>query len=73
MTCLVHTVSQLPQLVYSGTSLDIGIVACTDGTHASGLVPCIALCAVLKVRIRPTRTVYTYVACCRYVWTSVWL
>lgn len=70
---LVHRMAQLPELVDPGSGLHIGVVARPDGTHAGGLVPSVALSAVLKVRVWPARAVDTYVACCGYVGASVGL
>ena len=46
---LVHRMAKLSELVDPGSGLHIGVVARPDGTHASGLVPSVALSAVLKV------------------------
>lgn len=60
---LVDTVAQLPQLVNACSCLHVWVIARSDGSHAGWLVSCVALCAVLKVRVRAPRTVHAYVAC----------
>ena len=59
---LVNAVAKLPQLVHSRPGLDIGMVAGPDGPHAGGLVPCVALGGVLKVRVWAARAVDADVA-----------
>ena len=51
------------ELIYTSSGLDVRVVASSDGSHAGGLVASVALGAVLKVRIWPTRTVHTNIPC----------
>lgn len=62
MTDLIYTMTQLSELVHSSSSLHVGVIASPDGAHAGGLIPCVALSAVLKVRVRPSRAVDADVA-----------
>ena len=58
MKYLVHGVAQASQLVHAGPGLDVGVVARPDGPHAGGLIPRVALRAVLKVRVGPPGAVH---------------
>ena len=54
---LVNTVTQAFQLFHSPSCLFVRIVTRSDGTHASRFISCIALCAIVKVRVWPTGTI----------------
>lgn len=54
---LVCTVPKTLQLVDSPLCLDIGIISCTNSTHAGWLVASVGLRRVLEIRIGPTGTV----------------
>lgn len=56
-TYLVHTMSQAFQLLHSPPSLFVRIIACPYCAHAGWLVACIALRAVIEVRIWSAGTV----------------
>lgn len=73
MSDLVNAVSQLSQLVDTSSRLHIRVVARTNGSHAGGLIPSVALCAVLKVRVWPAGAIDADVAGGGNVWASVWL
>ena len=62
-THLVDCVAQPPELIHAGPCLDVGVVPRPDGPHAGRLVPCVALRAVLKVRVWAPRAVHADVAC----------
>ena len=49
MADLVYTMAQLPELVDPSSGLHVRVIAGPDGAHAGGLIPCVALSAVLKV------------------------
>ena len=51
---LVNAMSQTLQLFYPPSRLLVWIIPSTDGTHARRLVPCIALRAIIKVRVWAT-------------------
>ena len=61
---LINAVAKPPKLFYSSPCLHIGIVPCPDSPHASGLISCVTLSAVLEIRIWASRTIDTDVACC---------
>ena len=53
--CSTHT--KLFELLYSVSGLKVWVVSSSDCPHRGWLVPSVGLSAVLKVRIRTTRTV----------------
>ena len=59
---LVNRMTKLAQLVDPRPGLDVGMVAGTNGPHAGGLIPCVALSGVLKVRVWPAWAVHADVA-----------
>lgn len=68
---LVNAVAQSPQLVNPGSSLDIGIVPGPNCSHGCRLISSVGLSRVLKVRVRPSWTIDTNIACCCNVWTAM--
>ena len=73
ITHLVHRMSQLTKLVHTRPGLHKGVVSRPDGAHAGRLIPCVALSAILKVRVRPARAVHADVASGGYMGAAVWL
>lgn len=70
---LINRMTKLAQLIHTCPGLDIWMVAGTNGPHAGGFISCVALGGVLKVGIRPARTVDADVACGGNVRTPVGL
>lgn len=75
-TCTVHVCALMPSYpnptrrLFPYTSLFylyVGVVPCPDGPHGRWFIAGVALCAVLKVRVWPTRAVDADVAWC---WTG---
>lgn len=60
---LVNRVTQLAQLIHSSPSLDKGVISSSDCTHAGWFIACVALSAILKVRVWSARAIHTDVAC----------
>lgn len=62
MAYLIYTMPQLSQLVHSSSSLHIWVVPGSYCSHACRLIPRVALCAVLEVRVWSARAVDADVA-----------
>lgn len=57
---LLYTVAQALQLVDAVARLQVRRVPRPYRPHGCGLVPCVGLCAVLEVTVRPSWAIYTY-------------
>ncbi len=56
-TDLVHIVTKAFELLYAASCLFVRVIACPDSTHTGRLVTCIALRAVIEVRVGSSWTV----------------
>uniref|UniRef100_A0A7C9AEC1 Uncharacterized protein n=1 Tax=Opuntia streptacantha TaxID=393608 RepID=A0A7C9AEC1_OPUST len=59
--------SQPLKLVNPASCLDIRVISGSNSPHTGGFVPSIRLRTILKIRIRPTRTVDTDIPSCSNV------
>lgn len=69
---LVHTVSELLQLLHPLPRLQVGVIPRPDGPHRSWLVASVGLGRVLEIRVRPSWAVDADVAGHVDVRASVW-